>query len=220
VVHLVLFVSYLCFFYHTQSDEEKDEDKDKYRFVRNILVPGSIAMAVTPEIAKASFSPELSWQLRELSRKLREESQKQCGKTPKRPVAVNGILLCACVVVTTFVSLYVVESLEAPHHTLGLSKSFVGLILVPIVYGAAQHVGAAVRAGRKSATHEGTDWIIETALDSSIRISLFILPCVVLLGWALNEPNMSLLFDSFQVILLGIAISLVNYIMHSGSAYW
>jgi Ca2+:H+ antiporter len=116
--------------------------------------------------------------------------------------------------------LYVVESLEAPHHTLGLSKSFVGLILVPIVYGAAQHVGAAVRAGRKSATHEGTDWIIETALDSSIRISLFILPCVVLLGWALNEPNMSLLFDSFQVILLGIAISLVNYIMHSGSAYW
>jgi hypothetical protein len=44
---------------------------------------------------------------------------------------------------------------------------------------------------------EGTEWIIEGELDSSIRIALFILPLVVLPGWLLDTPDMSLVFDGF-----------------------
>jgi calcium/proton exchanger cax len=101
--------------------------------------------------------------------------------------------------------MFVIESLKGPSHRLGLLKNFAGQIIIPAALGAA-HVGAALHAGRKSDIHEGTEWIIESALDSSTRIALFILPAVVLLGWVLDIPDMSLVFHSFQVVLLGIAI--------------
>jgi Ca2+/H+ antiporter len=114
--------------------------------------------------------------------------------------------------------MFVIESLNGPSHRLGLSNNFASQIIMPAALGAAQ-VGAALHAGRKSDVQEGTEWIIESALDSSIRIALFILPAVVLLGWVLDIPDMSLLVDSFQVVLLGIAISLIHCVIHSGSAF-
>ena len=110
------------------------------------------------------------------------------------------------------------EAIDSPSEVIGFSKSFVGLVVVPIIIGAAEHIATAVRAHKNR--RDEIEWIIEVAIISSIRTSLFVLPLAVLLGWILGVPGITLFFDGFQVTMLTLAILLVNYIVHAGIAHW
>jgi Ca2+:H+ antiporter len=48
---------------------------------------------------------------------------------------------------------------------------------------------------------------------------MFILPVLVLLGWALGMANMTLFFDSFQTTVIFLTVLLVNYLIR-GSGTW
>ncbi|QKX62581.1 uncharacterized protein TRUGW13939_09742 [Talaromyces rugulosus] len=146
---------------------------------------------------------------------LRSQSLEHSGKEAKLPIVVNLCILFVSLALTAFVSLLVVQSIEAPHTAIGMSKSFVGLVVIPSIYGCAEQT---VTAARSRA--ENIDWIIEIAIDSSIRVTLFVLPLAVLVGWVAGDDSMSLFFDAFQVTILGLVVLLVNYIMHTGSSHW
>ncbi len=70
----------------------------------------------------------------------------------------------------------------------GLSEAFIGLILLPIVGNAAEHVTAVTVAIKNK-----MDLAIGVALGSSIQIAIFVTPLVVILGWIMNK-EMSLFF--------------------------
>lgn len=76
-------------------------------------------------------------------------------------------------------SIFILEAIDSPSEDIGLSKSFVGLVIVPIIIGAAEHIAAAVHAHKNR--RDEIEWIIEVALISSIRTSLFVLPVAFLL---------------------------------------
>ena len=76
----------------------------------------------------------------------------------------------------------------------GISEAFIGLILLPIVGNAAEHVTAVSVALKNK-----MDLSIGVALGSSIQISLFITPLVVIIGWIMNK-DMSLFFTLFETI--------------------
>ncbi|KAL9003628.1 MAG: hypothetical protein Q9188_003518 [Gyalolechia gomerana] len=98
-----------------------------------------------------------------------------------------------------------------------LPRTFVGLILLPIVGNAAEHATAVTVAIK-----DKMDLAIGVAVGSSMQIALLVIPFVVILGWVLgtHNPPMNLAFDAFQIILLFVSILLVNYLIQDGESHW
>lgn len=64
-----------------------------------------------------------------------------------------------------------------------ISKTFVGLIMIPIVGNAAEHVTAIVVA-----LNDKMDLGMGVAIRSSIQIALLVTPALVVLGWIIDQP--------------------------------
>jgi Ca2+:H+ antiporter len=116
-------------------------------------------------------------------------------------------------VVTALVAVcaeFLVDSIDYLVQETGVSQAFIGLIILPIVGNAAEHVTAVTVASKNK-----MDLAIGVALGSSIQIALFVTPLIVLLGWFLNR-DMSLYFSLFETISLFASAFIVNYLMIDG----
>jgi len=111
-------------------------------------------------------------------------------------------------------SIFVVDSKKVPTEILGVSKSFVGLVLLPLLLTVPEQVSCALSGKLKR-----VEWIIEEIISSCVRILFFILPLLVILGWGFGVTNMTLFFDGFQVTILSLTVLLVNYLIH-GNGTW
>ncbi|KAI9798145.1 MAG: hypothetical protein M1825_005649, partial [Sarcosagium campestre] len=109
---------------------------------------------------------------------------------------------------------FMVSSIDAVTETSGISKTFVGLILVPIVGNAAEHATAVTVAIK-----DKMDLALGVCLGSSLQIALFVLPFIVIIGWIGDKNDMTLSFDAFQVIVLFVAVLLVNYLIQDGKSH-
>ena len=107
---------------------------------------------------------------------------------------------------TAFVAIcaeFMVNSIDALTQQGGISKTFVGLILLPIVGNAAEHATAVTVACK-----DKMDLAIGVAVGSSMQIALLVIPFVVVLGWILGNDQMTLFFDGFQIAILFVAVLL------------
>jgi len=93
-----------------------------------------------------------------------------------------------------------------------VSQAFIGLIILPIVGNAAEHVTAVTVA-----TKNKMDLAIGVAVGSSIQIALFVTPVVVLLGWILDKA-MSLYFTLFETISLFVTAFVINFLILDGKS--
>ena len=109
-----------------------------------------------------------------------------------RPFAVFLLLFTtACVAVC---SDYLVDSIEGISDAWHIPKSFVSLILLPIVGNAAEHYSAVTFA-----IHDHMGLTLGIAIGSSMQISLFVLPLLTIIGWIINQP-MTLDFSTFETV--------------------
>lgn len=119
---------------------------------------------------------------------------------------------------TAFVALcaeFMVGSVNALTERSGINKTFVGLILLPIVGNAAEHATAVTVAIK-----DKMDLAIGVAVGSSMQIALLIVPFVVMIGWIMGKDDMNLDFDGFQIAVLFVTVLLVNYLIADGKSHW
>lgn len=124
------------------------------------------------------------------------------------------IMLCAVTLVIAFNADYLVDSIDSIVQQTGMSKTFIGLILLPIVGNAAEHVTAVVVAMK-----DKMDLAIGVAIGSSMQIALFLTPFLVVLGWIIGQP-MSLYFSTFETAVLFVAVFICNYLVLDGESNW
>jgi Ca2+/H+ antiporter len=105
---------------------------------------------------------------------------------------------------------FLVEAIPKMTKNSPISQAFIGLIVLPVVGNAAEHVTAVTVA-----VHNKMDLAIGVAVGSSIQIALFVTPAVVLLGWAL-EKEMTLFFNIFETISLFVTTFVVNFLILDG----
>ena len=105
---------------------------------------------------------------------------------------------------------FLVVSISSFVSNTGVSEAFVGLIILPIVGNAAEHVTAVTVASKNK-----MDLAIGVAVGSSIQIALFVTPVIVLLGWILAK-DMSLYFSLFETISLFVSAFIVNFLVLDG----
>lgn len=210
IVLLLEFASYICFFYFRHSDIDDEPAPN--------LVPALIATGLLPVLAKHPAAADVlqrSDQVRSLKvlRTAAREERPDEDK-PRHPVYLDVLMLAFSITVMSFTSIYVLEAVEAPSQRMNLSKSFVGLIIMPSIIASVEHITAILRSRKES-----IGWIIEVAFGSSIRISLFVFPLAVITGW-INGVPMDMTLDGFQVTILCLTIILVNHVIHNGYGHW
>ncbi|KAK4229387.1 Sodium/calcium exchanger protein-domain-containing protein [Podospora fimiseda] len=119
------------------------------------------------------------------------------------------------VVTTVIISMnadYMVDSIDALVEEFDISKTFIGLILIPIVGNAAEHVTACVVAVKNK-----MDLAMGVAIGSSIQIALLVTPSLVMLGWAMGQP-MSLHFETFATVAFALSVLVVTYTVQDGKS--
>lgn len=97
---------------------------------------------------------------------------------------------------------------------LGWTQVFVGVILVALLGNAAEHTSA-VTAARS----DHMDLALAIALGSATQIALFVAPVLVVLGALIGHP-LDLLFDTFEVASVIIAVGLANLLIADGESTW
>src|SRR5213595_2489903 len=105
-----------------------------------------------------------------------------------------------------------VESIDALTATGDIRETFVGLILLPIVGNAAEHLTAVTVAFK-----DKMDLAMGVAIGSSMQIALLITPLLVVLGWLIDQP-MTLHFQPFETVVFFVSVLVVNYIIGDGKS--
>jgi Ca2+:H+ antiporter len=124
-----------------------------------------------------------------------------------------GVLLVATIGVA-FESEIFVGVVEEATAGLGLTPLFTGVILLPLVGGAAEYV-TAVRVAVKN----NMDLSVSVAMGSSLLVALLVAPLLVLLGRAIGQP-MDLNFGLFEVVAVTIAVAVANLVSLDGQSNW
>lgn len=131
---------------------------------------------------------------------------------PKQHLSqTSAIVLLLCT--TGLVALcaeFLVGSIDYLIANSGVSQAFIGLIILPIVGNAAEHVTAVLVAAKNK-----MDLAINIALGSSIQIALFVMPLMVILGWII-KVDMSLYFSLFETVSLFASAFIVGFLMIDG----
>ncbi|PKY02988.1 sodium/calcium transporter [Aspergillus campestris IBT 28561] len=144
---------------------------------------------------------------------------KDPGDEPEEPQLHIWVAVLTLAVSTALIALcaeYMVDSIDAiTEEGSGISKTFVGLILLPIVGNAAEHATAVTVACK-----DKMDLAIGVAVGSSMQIAMLVLPLIVVIGWIMGKEDMNLYFDGFQIILLFVSVLLVNYLIGDGKSHW
>ena len=124
----------------------------------------------------------------------------------------------AWLVIATIILAYLSEllsaSVEEAAVQLGLNKAFVGFVIIPIIGNAAEHSTAVVMARRLK-----MDLALSVAQGSSTQIALFVVPVMVLLGWAIGQP-LDLIFGTFETVITFLSVVIVSGIVSDGKTNW
>jgi Ca2+:H+ antiporter len=129
---------------------------------------------------------------------------------PPMSQTASLILLLASTGLVALCAEFLVGSIQHLVQNSPLSEAFIGLIILPIVGNAAEHVTAVTVAAKNK-----VDLALGVSLGSSIQIALFVTPVVVILGWILDK-NMSLYFDLFETASLFVSTFIVNFLVLDG----
>ena len=127
------------------------------------------------------------------------------------PIAASVALIITVILVAVCAE-YLVNSINSIVETTHISKTFIGLVLLPIINNAAELVIAVIVA------YNGKmDLAINVTIGSSMQIALFITPFLVILGWIINKP-MTLYFQGFETVVFFLSVLVVNYLIQDGKS--
>jgi len=133
---------------------------------------------------------------------------------PEMPFKVSITVLFILTLIITELSDYMVGSIDGFCMSSGLSRTFVGIIILPIVGNAVEHFTAvSVAMGGKM------DLAMGICVGSSIQISILVAPLAVVVGWYVDRP-MTLNFPHFEVILFILSVMVVSMCLSNGRTNW
>ena len=141
--------------------------------------------------------------------------EKDDAEEPQLNLAVGIFTLVWSTALVGICAEFLVDSISAVTQSTGVSETFVGLILLPIIGNAAEHATSVTVACK-----DKMDLAIGVAVGSSMQVALLVLPLVVVIGWIAGKEDMDLDFNSFEIIILFVSVLLVNYLIGDGKSHW
>ncbi|KAF9246380.1 calcium proton exchanger [Melanogaster broomeanus] len=131
---------------------------------------------------------------------------------PRMSTVAAGSALLLVTVVTAVCAEYLVASIEETASRYNISKAFIGVILLPIVGNAAEHVTSVWMAMKNKYA-----LTIGICVGSSIQIATFVVPLLVIVGWCIGQP-LTLHFENFETIVLFVSVLLTSLLIMDGKS--
>jgi Ca2+:H+ antiporter len=131
---------------------------------------------------------------------------------PEMSVVAASIGLLVVTVTTSFVADFLVASIEETANRYEIPKAFIGLILLPIVANAAEHVTSVWMAMK-----DKMELTIGICVGSSIQIATFVVPLLVVIGW-ITGHELTLYFSDFETVVFFVSVLLVNLLIQDGKS--
>ncbi|KAE8227224.1 hypothetical protein CF319_g250 [Tilletia indica] len=139
------------------------------------------------------------------------DDEEEEEEEPQLNFVMACVLLVSATVLVGVTSEWLVDAINGVAEK-GVSKTWIGLILLPIVSNAAEHATAVTVAIK-----DKLDLSMGVAVGSSIQIALFVFPLLVVIAWIAGKP-LSLLLDPFVAIVLFLSVLIVNSAISDGKA--
>ena len=137
------------------------------------------------------------------------------GELEHRPPLLPWLLvLLAATVGIAYESELFVGVVETVSEGVGLSAMFTGVVVLPLVGGAAEYL-TAVGMARKNKM----DLSVSVALGSTLLMALLVVPVLVLVGPALGHP-LDLSFNPYELVAIAMAVLVSNLASLDGRSDW
>ncbi len=124
-----------------------------------------------------------------------------------------SVLLVATVAVA-WMSEILVGSIEPLVTSFGWTELFIGVIFVAVVGNAAEHTSALIMARKNR-----MDLTLQISIGSGTQIVMFVAPFLVLISLLFKE-QMSLIFNSFELAAIVLAVMIANLVVEDGESNW
>jgi len=153
-----------------------------------------------------------------------EASEAPAGAEERLEAAEHGVhwsplraaaTLVGASLAAAWLSEVLVGAAEQTGHALGMSPTFIGLVVLAVVGGAAE-IASAVALGRRNQM----DLSVGVALGSCIQIALFVAPVLVLLGGVIGPEPFALAFSQGEMGFLFVSVLLGALVATDGRSNW
>ena len=124
------------------------------------------------------------------------------------------IILLISTVAVAFMSEILVGSIEPLVASFGWTELFIGVIFVAIIGNAAEHTSAITMAIKGK-----MDLALQVSIGSATQIAMFVAPALVLIS-LFFPTNMSLVFNTFELVAIIFSVFIVNAIIEDGECNW
>ena len=129
--------------------------------------------------------------------------------------AIESAITLICIsILLYFISDKLIYNIRELTKNYKISQEFIGIILIPLLGNLGENVSTIMCAMQNK-----VDMSLETAIGSSIQISLFVTPMLVIFSCFMGL-NMTLLFPVFHIIMCGIAVGMSFLVFRDGKTYW
>ncbi|SCN58617.1 cation/H+ antiporter, putative [Plasmodium chabaudi adami] len=142
------------------------------------------------------------------------QDKEMTEETPQLSVITGSLFLILITVLVSIHSEYLINTVESVVRYYNISENFIGVILLPIVGNATEHLTAVTVAIKNK-----VDLTMGVAVGSSAQIALFVVPITVLFGWILNKP-MTLAFSPLSSVILVMSVIVTMAIVQDGESNW
>lgn len=122
------------------------------------------------------------------------------------------VSLVATTICVGFCAEFLVNSVDSIVEQTGMSKTFIGIILIPIISNAAEHVTAVIVSWKGK-----MNLALLVDLGSGIQVALFVTPLLILIAWAMDRP-LSLHFELFETVVFFVSVLVVNFLIRGGGS--
>ncbi len=133
---------------------------------------------------------------------------------PKWSLTVSIVILVLATLGIVWLSEVLVGVVEPVVASLGVSEFFLGIILIPIIGNAAEHLVAV-----QFASQNKMDLSVEIAISSSLQVALLVAPLLVFISLAFGNP-LTLIFNPLELLALIAGVLIAVLVSSDGESTW
>ncbi len=133
---------------------------------------------------------------------------------PRWTVPISLLILGLSTVGIAWLSEVLVGVVEPVVADLGVSEFFLGIILIPIIGNAAEHLVSVQFAGQNK-----MDLSVEIAISSSLQVALMVMPLLVFISLAFGHP-LTLVFNPLELLALIAGVLIAVLVSSDGESTW
>jgi len=142
------------------------------------------------------------------------DEMKATYEKPTMNRRLAAFILLIAVAVVAIESEFLVKAIEGAAHGIGITQTFIGIVLIAIITNIAEKSTAV-----HFALENKIDVAMEIGLSSAIQIALFVVPVLMLISEVFHF-GFSLVFTPFEILAVMLAILIVNYLSADGRCNW